>query len=264
MYCSGSPEINDSRFMGNHGLTESTRGGGLAISSAPGQGAALDGVVLEGNSAGWGGGLYYWYSSGDLSGLTLRDNSAIVSGGGAYFMNMGSDGVGPNVERSVFAGNHSAHTGGGVGARGSVILSNCTLVLNTAEYAYGAGGGFYSGSNWDVQDHPQLQCCIVAGNKGGGVGLWDAPQVHLECCDVYGNAGGNYVGAQADWTGVYGNISMDPLFCDDTDSLTFDLQADSPCAPADNGCAVLMGAFPVNCAGTGVSTRSWGSIKALY
>jgi hypothetical protein len=265
VYSEGSPEIRNARFSANQILeTTGSRGGGLALAAAPGDGPLLQEVAFENNSAAWGGGLHYWYHRGSLEALTFSGNSAATSGGGAYFMNMGSDGVGPLVINCVWVGNHSAHTGGAVAARASVVLEDCTLVGNSADYAYGAGGGFYSASSWDAQDHPQLIRSIVADNVGGGVGLGDAPQVQLECCDVYGNIGGNYVGAQVDWTGMNGNISADPLYCDSTDPLAFYLQADSPCAPPGNPCGVLIGAFPVMCSGTAVDVRSWGAIKALY
>ena len=68
---------------------------------------------------------------------------------------------------------------------------------------------------------------------------------YFSCNDIWGNEGGD------DWTGadLGGNISLDPLFCDQT-SEDFRLQADSPCWPgADCG---LIGAIDADCDGQGV------------
>ncbi len=59
------------------------------------------------------------------------------------------------------------------------------------------------------------------------------------------------------------NFAADPLFCDAPGG-DYRLHADSPCAPAGNGCGTLIGALPVGCDATALESRSWGSIKALY
>jgi hypothetical protein len=46
----------------------------------------------------------------------------------------------------------------------------------------------------------------------------------------------------------YGNISLDPLFCD-TAGGDYHLRPSSPCAPANNDCEVLMGALDPGCEG---------------
>ena len=90
----------------------------------------------------------------------------------------------------------------------------------------------------------------------------DPTSFALSCNDVYGNAYANYVNL-ADQTGLNGNLSEDPRFCGRGGS-PYALAADSPCAPDNNGCGVLMGAFPVACEGTATESRNWSSIKALY
>jgi len=70
-------------------------------------------------------------------------------------------------------------------------------------------------------------------------------------------------GGIADWLGHFGNISADPLFCDAPGG-DYRLHANSPCAPAGNACGALIGALPVGCDATGIETKSWSSIKALY
>ena len=87
----------------------------------------------------------------------------------------------------------------------------------------------------------------------------------LQCNDSWGNPGGNWVG-MPDPTGVDGNISADPLFCDAGDG-DLGLAADSPCLPGHHpygyDCGVI-GAYGQECGtSTGVAeipaTRStWG------
>jgi len=59
-----------------------------------------------------------------------------------------------------------------------------------------------------------------------------------------------------------GNVVADPLFCD-PDMGDFTLRNDSPCAPNNNDCGVLMGAWPVGCS-TSTSNLTWSEMKALY
>ena len=263
MYCIGSPHIVDSAFVNNGSTELESIGGGLFLNGDQ-SGPVLENVVFADNTAGSGGGLFYGGHFGTLLNVRFQDNTAARDGGGARFADMGSDTDGPVVQRCVFARNHAGNTGGGVEAYANVVMVECTLVGNSAEYAYGAGGGFMSSSYWDLQNAPRLFRCIVANNEGGGVGLRDEPQILLECCDVYGNMGGDYVWNQADWTGVNGNISEDPLFCQVAGVDRYPIQSDSPCAPTGNDCKVLMGAFEVGCEGTATGSRSWSSIKALY
>lgn len=59
-----------------------------------------------------------------------------------------------------------------------------------------------------------------------------------------------------------GNISEPPLFCDEAaDDFTLDDQ--SPCAPAGNGCGLLMGAHGVGC-GVASEDQTWGGIKQSF
>jgi Dockerin type I domain len=93
----------------------------------------------------------------------------------------------------------------------------------------------------------EINNCIIANNAGFGINvLPDNPDnIVVSCCDVYNNTAGNYVGMQNP-TGINGNISEDPLFCD-TAYGDFRLEDNSPCAPPNNSCNVLMGAFDVGC-----------------
>lgn len=89
--------------------------------------------------------------------------------------------------------------------------------------------------------------------------------VTLSCCDLYGNAGGDWVGIIADQYGISGNICEDPLFCDPANE-DFTIQCDSPCAPftPPNVECHLIGAWPIGCGGTPVTSTTWGGIKAMF
>jgi hypothetical protein len=74
----------------------------------------------------------------------------------------------------------------------------------------------------------------------------------IACNDVWSNNRGNYGGDSPDLTGIDGNISADPLFCN-AQARDYTLDARSPCAPEHSppGCG-LIGAWPVVCGVTAV------------
>jgi hypothetical protein len=67
-----------------------------------------------------------------------------------------------------------------------------------------------------------------------------------------------------DMTGVDGNISDDPEFCD-VPVLDFTLDSISPCAPGNSppGCS-LIGALDVGCGPIAIEATTWGQIKSTY
>ncbi|MCB9514300.1 MAG: hypothetical protein H6694_08315 [Candidatus Latescibacteria bacterium] len=191
MYCIGSPHIVDSAFVNNGSTELESIGGGLFLNGDQ-SGPVLENVVFADNTAGSGGGLFYGGHFGTLLNVRFQDNTAA------------RDGVEPG-SRIRWALTPTVPGSSAPSSRGitqetpvvvwkpdaNVVMVECTTVVgNSAEYAYGAGGGFMSSSYWDLQNTPRLFRCIVANNEGGGVGLRDEPQILLECCDVYGNMGG--------------------------------------------------------------------------
>lgn len=68
----------------------------------------------------------------------------------------------------------------------------------------------------------------------------------LSCCDLYQNAGGDWIDPIDDQANLYGNLSVDPLFCNAAGG-DYSIRALSPCAPrCTYGCG-LIGAGPVGC-----------------
>ena len=104
------------------------------------------------------------------------------------------------------------------------------------------GGGILCGAD----SRPIIENSIIAYNVSEGIHGWSTSSCSLSCSDVYGNSDGNYGGNIADQTGVNGNISECPLFCDFSEG-HFYISETSPCAPAHNSCGVLMGAWDTGC-----------------
>lgn len=233
-------------------FTPNNIGGGLSLYDAD---LLIQNNIIRDNFAEAAGGLYINYSSPTLLSNVIRDNEALGSGGGIYCDHYSA----PRLERNIIARNRSGHYGGGVTIweTSSPQLINNTIVSNTASLN---GGGVYVTRS----SHPALTGNIIADSQGNGMHLADASSsVSMGCNDVWGNSPANYAGLP-DGTGINGNISDDPRFCD---LANFDLRIDesSPCAAPNSppGCG-LIGALGVGCGPIAVESTTWGGIKARY
>ena len=225
------------RFTGNYA---DYRGGGIGFHYSP---ATVTHCLFDANEGdhGGGGGLDAYYSEITVSDCRFEGNAGI-DGGAMVFTRCD-----PLIERCVMLNNSGQFWGGAVMCHSttSPLLRDCTLVGN---HAY-VGSGL-----WAVHDsHPRMENCIVAFNTGGGGGLVLEPSgshpstLTLSCSNVFNNESGNYGGDLDDQTGLNGNFSAHPLFCDlAAGDLT--LSTDSPCLPAGNECGVLIGALGEGCA----------------
>jgi len=83
----------------------------------------------------------------------------------------------------------------------------------------------------------------------------------MECNDVWQN-GINYDGLR-DPTGETNNISADPLHCAPGQDI-FTIAENSPCAPAQSGCGLQIGAGEVDCEPSAIRNTTWGAIKSAY
>lgn len=247
-----SPIITNCTIRGNHA---DHMGGGLCCVNS----SEIIGCTIEGNSVvGYGGGIWCGGSSTTIINCNIVGNSTYTYGGGIlaadhYIL----------IADCVIEGNTSAaQQGGGILCEcDSAVITNCTILDNTAE-TY--GGGIYC----DHHSNVLITNCTIVGNNGssgGGVssysdatientivafsttggGIWCGygAEPSISCCDVYGNAGGDYACANIDTTNC---ISADPLFCD-TSQADYHIFDTSPCAPENNGCGVLMGAWGIGC-----------------
>lgn len=147
------------------------------------------------------------------------------------------------IEESVFFDNNAWLWDGTIYARGPVQVRHNTVAFNTT--SGGGVGGILLTSNAVLVENN-----IVTDNDGIGL-QYDAASAPgaIACNDIWMNSGGNYGGS--DLTGVDGNISLDPRFCDAA-ARELTIRDDSPCAPEAGSCG-LIGALGVNCTVLAVS-----------
>jgi hypothetical protein len=181
-------------------------GGGIYIMSAT---AVIDTCVMSGNTGGFGGGLY----NGLSSFCTIR--------------------------RSILAGNHARQGGGGAYTSANMTMENCTVAGNSAAQ-YGGGIESFNGAQNPISGS------IIASNLSNQ-GIYTVSGVQaISCSDVFGNAGGDYGGSTPNQTGLNGNFSVDPGFCNAA-AQDYALYDTSGCAPERSPCGTLVGAAGVGC-----------------
>ena len=120
--------------------------------------------------------------------------------------------------------------------RGDCTLINSTIVDNdtTAVKVYGLAS-------------TNIDNCIIANNGGYGIIAYvdDQTEIPVQCSDVYNNTLGNY-SVISDQTGLNGNISEDPMFCDPENG-EYTISWVSPCTDFANSCGELMGVYGPAC-----------------
>jgi hypothetical protein len=229
---------------------------------------AMDNCVLLDNEArgawnSYGGGMHILNSSLEIRECLFQQNVA-ANGGGAF---IGACDL--SIENSTFrdnlatwAGSEISEVGGALYIAGcdSAVIRGCLFELNDA---LRTGSGIYAASfsQFLIENTTfaynrktafalwsgdlTLQDCIIAfGNRAPF--STNTVEMEFACCNIYGNIGGDWVGDIAQFEGINGNFSADPLFCDIAVS-DFHLKTCSPCAPENNTCGVLIGAFDVGC-----------------
>ncbi len=177
------------------------------------RGSTLTDVRIENCESGLDGGailLYRSLSPATMSGILVRDNRAGGIGAGIRF----AYGADANVVNSTFVGNE----GSAMSAEGSCNVSVIACLI-----------AFQTGSDpaLDMDSLPDPFTVL--------------------CNDVFANAGGNYDSDIGDQTGLNGNFSVEPRFCDPAGG-DFTLAANSPCLPPNNSCGANIGAFGEGCA----------------
>jgi hypothetical protein len=243
------------------GAPAESRGGGIyCLGSWP----MIAHCRFADNYAHYGGGLYCGGSSPGVSDCDFTGNQA-YTGGGTYVRD-----ASPTFHRCRFVGNEVQTDGGAIGvSNGAPVIDYCVFTENHADW----WGGVFFGqgeryphfrNNTMVQNTSRswgaaiftcgfcraiLENSLIAYNDGeAAINAADAASLpDVICCDVHSNEGGDYGGALPDQTGINGNISEDPLFCDLAGG-DLTLAANSPCLPEYNECQVLMGALEQGCA----------------
>lgn len=184
------------------------------------------------------------YIRGSATGIVIRETSA------------------PTIQWTVIAlgshhGMYIAKSGGA-----AVMIDHVTVVSNFDHGIY-VFAGEVSISN----------SCLTHNGKNGVRDYLGEPTV--EYCNVYWNdqvdpdpqTGPLNYGGMDDQTGMDGNISEEPFYCDFTGSAGYDFHVcvDSPNVGADStgGDIGGLGGACTECASV-VELRTWGAIKALY
>jgi len=219
--------------------------GFVCINSSP----YIQYCIFEDNEGGFGGGMNCIDSSLIIENCKFRNNWIEPIGGGLYTQSSTIQ-----LSECAFTGNRAV-AGGGLYCYTSIVtIENCTFVYNRG--IDDAGGIYLSDSQATIVN------TIVAFSTGGRGIDFDGLLPVINCSDIFGNQDGDWVGGITDQLGLNGNIALDPLFCD-PDLGDFQLRDGSPCAPDNNDCEVLMGAWPVGCS-TGTTHTTWSEIKTTY
>jgi subtilisin family serine protease len=244
----GSFSTNSNLTMNGGSVTDNTarlRGAGIAKT---GGALTLTDVTISNNTKlptstfMAGGGIQATGAVVTLSGLDVRDNEAQI-GAGLNLANCAN----AAISGTLLAGNDAAFWGGGalIETSTGLQLTNLTVADNTG--IAGGAGLHFSNSTGTVANS------IMAFNTGGASfanGIYaQATPLALTCNDAFGNTAPNY-GGVADPTGIDGNISADPLFCDQATG-DYGIALTSPAAPPQSPCG-LMGAYTAGCGATPV------------
>jgi len=141
------------------------------------------------------------------------------------------------------------------GYDGAVVIFNMSdfgLNLTNCTFANNEGSGFVYSWDFPKSEDPPVDrqgssvvsYNIAVFNEGSGMQFGEPWSHEIHCNNAFGNTGDDF-----QFYGAFdtlGNMSLDPLFCDTT-FIDFHIAGASPCAPANNACGVLIGAFDIGC-----------------
>ncbi len=118
-------------------------------------------------------------------------------------------------------------------------IYNCSFIANDS-------GAIYCKNLYNSL-HRVTDCIFYDNDKYAirGDTIPDLPSIYVISCNDFYNNEIDFIGIH-DQIGLNGNISRDPRFCDITSDSLF-IASNSPCAPENNSCSTLIGAFPVGC-----------------
>jgi hypothetical protein len=229
---SGAVEISGLTLRNGY-LTGGGKGGRGGAVYCDGARVVLSSCVLLGSESDEGGAVYLRESRSLISNCMIHDNTA-REGAGLFLLR--SDAI---IEGTTIVYNNSDIGSGLLLETSSPEVKRCTISHNLA----GPGSGIYARGG----GRPRISASIVSFCGGGGIfveGYSSRPS--LVCCDVYGNEGGNYGGSIGDQTGIQGNISEDPIYCD-PGRMIYTVGDGSPCMPGRNSCLQPIGAHGAGC-----------------
>jgi len=212
------------------GGKDTTGNGGGIYNTGMNSTLAITSCIISGNTStsGWGGGIS---CNGTNSTLTITDsiisgNSAYV-GGGIFCSGLNSA---LTITESIISGNSVNGSGGGIFSNSPLILTNCTVTENTADYnaagiycgtltltdctisgntAENAGGGIYGTGKNSVLTITGSTISGNTANLGGGI-YSDAGTMTVTDCTIAGNtsdAGGGICNIDGTLTAMGSTIS---------------------------------------------------------
>ena len=198
-------EISASSFTGCEGAT----GGavyhyGADVNTLTVTNTTLTGCKATGESqtAGFGGGIYASAANNDLNGVTVKNCTATVSGGGVYQVNQNNKVSTLKLSGGTAISEGTAINGGGVYAEGNVTMSGKASVANNRASINGGGVALEGEATLTMSGNADITGNRATGDaaRGGGVYL-DSESVMT----LSGSAAvtGNSVTAQANGGGVY-------------------------------------------------------------
>ncbi len=222
--------------------------------------AVIDGFTIKNSFTDELGAIYLVASSPIIRNCIITEND----GAGIY----GTNGARPVIDSCIISKNAGNGINGGfMNFSGTVIsnsvikdnglhgirifiypgssLTNCTIVGN------GEAGIFMESEPPKAMrpdiDSTVISNCLIAYNKYGIYkGCCWFPVYAIRCNDVFGNDSGNFVNLAQHGGDEFGNLELNPQFCAYS-SGDYHISSLSPCAPANNSCGQLMGAYGVNC-----------------
>ena len=210
--------IQDSTLVNNH-ATHS--GGGICV--PPSQRFDIENTVIVNNGADENGGGVQLGGSSVMRNVLVAGNTA--EDGGGVFQSEGT----VTMENILFLENSAVGgEGGGVYMRGySLTMRQCTIHRNTADY----GAGLFVD---DLDELHLLNSTVTentADTSGGGIRRGGSGSPDIDYSNFWGNSPEDY-GNMTDQTGLYGNISVDAEYLDDSnaDPTFWDLHLDAASA----------------------------------
>jgi hypothetical protein len=159
-------------------------GVGAVVAVGSGGSVTLDHLTLQHGSSSktfaYGGGIYNFYGTVNLTDSTVTDNTAQIGGG------IANGGV-LTVSESTISDNSASSSGGGISNfNGTVTVTDSTISGNSAAF----GGGISNGIGTTT-----LTSSTISGNSGGGgIDDFHGQPVTAAASIVAGNAGGNCTG----------------------------------------------------------------------
>lgn len=172
--------VSNCIIMGNRTTNEGTYGGGGVYLFS--SNSRIRNSVISGNvSSHCAGGVVMAYG-GECHDCTIANNTAVgidlsYDAGGGVFTLPQIDYTAV-VQNCLISSNWSGGKGGGIGIRGPISMSGCTIIGNSC---YDGGGGIYAGqANATAVAPVSISNCTISGNsmtrsnvfvRGGG-GVW--------------------------------------------------------------------------------------------